>query len=379
MAIWLILPFIAGMKHILREISNNYKIFKYSYYHLIDQVNLYVEYPDQYFDTNHYGPLFSVLIAPFAILPDFMGSMLWEVLLAGALFWAIYKLPVQWIAKVIIYWISFDAVFSDAVNSQTNALIAALIIGAFVLVRSGKDFWATLFIAIGLFVKLYGVVGLAFFFFSRQKIKFTYSFLFWCVVCFVLPMAFSSPEFVLQSYVDWYHSLLEKDVSNAESLMQNVSAIGMTFRIIGNTSLSTLYVLIPAALLFAVQFLRVDLFRDSRYQLAILASVLMAVVLFSTGSESCTYIIATVGFGIWFILQNKPLSKYSIFMLIFMLTFTIFASSDLSPSFVKKGIMRPYSLKALPFLLTWLTLVWQVLRLKKAPQSTLSDAYIEKL
>lgn len=379
MAIWFILPLIAALKHIFREIGNNYLIFKYSFYHLIDQVNLYAPYPEEYFDTNHYGPFFSVVIAPFALLPDNAGSLLWEMFIAATLFYAIYKLPIKWIGKVIIYWISFDAVFSNAVNSQTNAMIAALIIGAFICIRSGKDFWGTLFIAIGFFIKLYGIVGLAFFFFSKDKLKFSGYFLFWCVVCFALPMLFSSPEFVVQSYFDWYESLRVKDVSNSDSFMQNISAIGMIYKIFKVHTISNFVVLIPAVLLFALQYLQYRYFKDLRYQLGILASVLMFVVLFSTGSESCTYIIATVGFGIWFIMQEKPYSKYAIFMLVFMLLLSILASSDLSPSFIKRELVRPYALKALPFLMAWLTLIYQILTMRNPKKKMgLSDVYLEE-
>ena len=379
MTIWFALPLIAALKHIFREIGNNYLIFKYSFYHLIEQTNLYIQYPDQYFDTNHYGPFFSVIIGPFALLPDNAGSLLWELFIAATLFYAIYKLPIKWIGKVIIYWITFDSVFSNAANSQTNAMIAALIIGAFICIRSGKDFWGTLFIAIGFFIKLYGIVGLAFFFFSKSKPKFIGYFLFWCVVCFVLPMAFSSPEFVVQSYIDWYHSLLEKDVSNSDSMMQNISAIGMIYKIFKCYTISNFWILIPAVLLFAIQYLQIGMYKDLRYQLGILASTLTFVVLFSTGSESCTYIIATVGFGIWFIMQEKPLSKYAIFMLVFMLVMTILASSDLSPTYVKKQIVRPYALKALPFLMMWLTLIYQLLTMKKPKKGMgLSDVYLEE-
>jgi hypothetical protein len=375
-AIWFILPLIAGLKHIFGGINNNYLIFKYSFYHLADQVNLYKEYPSEYFDTNHYGPLFSLVIAPFALLPDAVGSLLWEVFIAATLFIAIYKLPVNRIAKVIIYWITFNALFVNAANSQTNTMIAALIIGAFVCIRSEKDFWAACFIALGLFIKLYGVVGLAFFFFSRHKIRFSAYFIFWCIVFFILPMLISSPSFIVQSYADWYESLVIKNDSNAVSIMQNISAIGMVQKTLSNIDISTIAIIFPAITLFAVQYIKINLYNDLRYQLGILASALMFVVLFSTGSETCTYIIALCGVGLWFILQRKPYSKYVISILISAILLSVLASSDLAPSYVRKEIVRPYALIALPFLITWLTLMYQLLIMKPS-DSTLSGIYLE--
>jgi hypothetical protein len=52
---------------------NNYLIFKNVFFNTIHQKNLFIHYPDLYFDLNHYGVFFSALIAPFAMMPDWLG------------------------------------------------------------------------------------------------------------------------------------------------------------------------------------------------------------------------------------------------------------------------------------------------------------------
>ncbi len=374
-ALWLGAALVAGLSHISK--SNNYQIFKYVFYHTLDQVNLYAEYPE-YGDTNHYGPLFSIIIAPFALLPDFLGVPLWDVSIAATLLFAIYKLPMQWKGKVIIYWIVMHDIHTNASNCQTNTLIAALIVGTFICIRSEKDFWAACLIMLGAFVKLYGIVGLAFFFFSKNKIKFTGSLLFWAVLFFVLPMLLSSPQFIVQSYFDWYESLSLKNALNAASLYQDISAMGFIRRTTGIVEISNMLILIPALLLFGLQYIKVKNYTDPIFQFGILASTLMFVVLFSSGSENATYVIAASGFAIWFILQKKPRSKYVIVLLIFTMILTIGAGSDIMPSYVRKEIIRPYALKALPFLVVWLTLVYQLVTFKKTTSEVLSDQYMTK-
>lgn len=373
-SLWFLLALVAGLKHAFKEVNNNYYIFKYVFYNTIDQVNLYGQYPDRYFDNNHYGPIFSLIIAPFALLPDGAGTILWELFIAATLLFAIYKLPISWKGKVIIYWISMHDIYSNAVNSQTNAFIAALVIGSFICIRAEKDFWAACFIMLGFFIKLYGIVGLAFFFFSKNKLKFIGYLLLWGVVFFVLPMLISSPQFIIQTYSDWYQALVIKNGSNTTSLMQNISAIGMIRKISGNFEFSTLFIVVPALVLFALQYIQTKFYNNLSYQLGILASTLLFLVLFSTGSETCTYIIACVGVGIWFILQKKPRSKYVIFT-ISLVIFMFYATSDLSPAFFNKGIIRPYALKALPFLLVWLTMVYQLITFKSSKQD-MGDTYL---
>lgn len=365
--IWFLPVLFVIIKQMNKGFSNNYLIFKYVYYHTLDKVNLYDTYPDLYLDSNHYGPIFSLIIAPFALMPDVLGAALFVLCISISLCIAIYKLPVEWKYKVAIYLITCNCLFISALGNQTNPLVAALIIGAFIAIHREKCFWAACFIALGFFLKLYGIVGLAFFFFTRQKIKFVGSLVFWAVIFFVLPMFISSPEFIVQSYIDWYVSLAEKNIENANSLLQDISVMGMMRRISGNRELSNLIVLIPAVILFALQYIRTDLYENKEYRLAILASTLLMVVLFSSGSESPTYIIAMVGVGIWFILQKQPYSKAAIGLLLYALIFSSFATSDILPLGVRVFI-KQYALKALPCFVVWLVLFFQILRMKAEKQ-----------
>lgn len=371
--LWIGAALVAGLGHLNK--ANNYQIFKYVFYHTIEQVNLYAEYPDKYFDSNHYGPLFSIVIAPFALLPDFLGIPLWEMVIAATLLVAIYKLPMSWKGKVIIYWIAILEVYLNATNSQTNTLIAALIIGSFICIKSEKDFWAACFIMLGLFIKLYGIVGLAFFFFSKHKPKLIGYLFLWGIIFFILPMIISSPQFIIQSYADWYESLMLKNTLNAGSVYQNISAIGLVQRVSGLT-FSNLIILVPAVILFALQYIPIKEYRNPVYQYGLLASTLIFIVLFSTGSENSTYIIAVTGVAIWFLIQKKPLNKYLLVLFVFTLFLTLFANSDIIPAFIRREIIRPYSLKALPSLLVWFVLVYQLVTFGKTSEKELAEDYL---
>jgi len=361
--IWFLPVIIALIKRLIIGFDNNYFIFKYTFFHAIEQVNLYAQYPDKFFDSNHYGPVFSVIIAPFAIMPDAIGATLFCLFIAATLCIAINSLPIAWEFRMTIFLISAYSMFVSTLSCQTNPMVAALIIGTFVTIEKKNDFWAACFIMLGTFIKLYGIVGLAFFFFSKKKSYFITSLFFWAVIFFILPMILSSPAFVIQSYVDWWESLVAKNVENANSILQDISVMGMMRRITGDRELSNFIILVPALILFALQYTRMDLRDKLEYRLSILASTLMFVVLFSSGSESPTYIIALVGVAIWFSLQRRPYSKMAKGLLIFVFIFTCFATSDLMPPFLK-SIIKMYALKSFPCLLVWLMLVWQIMRLQ---------------
>ena len=173
----------------------NYLVFENVFWNMVHQKNLYFVDPSSNLGSYLYGPLFTIVIAPFAFFSTNTGAFLWGVANAGFLFLAIRKLPVSYKSQNIVLLFSALEMVTSVQNMQINCFVAGLIIFAFIFVQKEKDFWATLFIAIGFLVKLYGIVGIAFFLFSRHKLRFIYSFIFWLAVLFCLPMLLSSPSF----------------------------------------------------------------------------------------------------------------------------------------------------------------------------------------
>lgn len=364
-SIWIIITLISVVKQLKIGNYNNYKIFKNVYFHTIEKLPLYKEYPLEYFDHNHYGPIFSLLIAPFAVLPDYIGMPFWGLFNTGILAWAIIQLPLKSSQINAILWICLHELLTTLLGLQFNPMMTAIIILSFVYIEKGKDFWSAFFIVLGVFVKLYGIVGLAFFFFSKNKIKFILSLLFWNFALFALPMLISSPEYIIQTYQEWFSRLVEKNSENTGlNSYQDISLMGMVRRFFQDSTIPNLPFLIGGVFLFGLQYLRINEYKEQAYRLMLLASVLIFTVIFSSGSESPTYIIAFVGVAIWFVIQPKPISNFYIGLLIFALILTSLSPSDLIPKYLKDNYIRPYALKALPCVLIWLAVVYEMLKNK---------------
>ena len=364
-SLWLIIALLSVLVKLDINDINNYKIFKNVFYHTINKLPLYKEYPLEYFDHNHYGPIFSIVIAPFAMLPDYIGIPLWSLFNAGILAWAITQLPLKSSQINAILWICLHELLTTLLGLQFNPLMTAIIVLSFVYIEKAKDFWSAFFIVLGVFVKLYGIVGLAFFFFSKNKIKFILSLIFWSIVIFCLPMLLSSPEYIIQTYKEWFERLVEKNNENAGlNSYQDISLMGIVRRFFQDSSISNLPFLIGGILLFGLQYLRIKEYKEVSYRLMLLASVLIFTVIFSSGSESPTYIIAFVGVAIWFVIQPKPISNFYILLFIFALILTSLSPSDLIPKYLKDNFIRPYALKALPCVLIWFTIFYEMLRNK---------------
>ncbi|OCX54767.1 hypothetical protein BEL04_02525 [Mucilaginibacter sp. PPCGB 2223] len=364
LALYFGLSLLFALKQDLLHVYNNYKIYKYTFYDLIHQKNLFLEYPQFFEDKNHYGPVFAVLIAPFYLLPDGIAVMLWSLFNSFMLYKAVTMLPVDNKKQVAILLICTNELVTTSLSVQVNPFITSLIIFSFVFIRNGKDFWAALAIALGTFIKLYGIVGLAFFFFSQNKPKFALSMVFWFVVLFCLPMVFSSPHFVVQCYKDWYHSLSDKDIQNSGSTMQDISVKGMARRIFDVPNLSNIWFLIPGVALFFSSYLKIKNYRFVGFQLLILASTLIFPIIFSSSSESPTYIIAFAGVAIWYINAPRPVSGLDIFLLVFALVLTSFSPTDLFPHYLSDHYTKRYALKALPCVVIWLKIIYETLTRK---------------
>ena len=241
-----------------------------------------------------------------------------------------------------------------------NIAIAAIILLAFFLIEKERDTEAAFFIVLGTLVKLYGILGLAFFFFSKHKCRFVVSLVIWSIVLFALPMLISSPEYIVNQYQEWYYCLIEKNGENLNSLHQNISLLGMVRKISGLMTYSDLWLLIPGTLLFAIPYLRFSQYKNVAFRQTLLASVLMFLVLFSTGSESNGYITPFVGIVIWYTAAPWKRTNWDIALLIFAFVLSSLSPSDLFPAYLRKEWVQPYALKALPVTLIWFKLCYEM-------------------
>lgn len=343
---------------------NNYKIFEWVYWHAREGLTLYGDYPAQYNDSNHYGIIFSAIIAPFAWLPEWLGLVLWVVANTALLYYAIRQLPLTQVQKAFIYWYAYIELMTAQGVQQFNISVAAFIILAYALIHQRKDFWAALVIVLGTFIKIYPIVGLAFFFFSKRKGVLVAGCFFWAAVCFFLPVLYTPGlEYVCSQYVDWFERLQVKNALNMFATSQNISMLGLVRKLSGNPAYSDLWLIVPALILFFIPYLRFSQYKYLRFQLMLLAHVLLFVVLFSTGSEASGYVTVMVGVALWYLCSpSSSSSPYRKWLLIVTLIIVGVSSTELVPKFIRIGFIQPYVFKVWPCVVVWLTLCYEMIR-----------------
>lgn len=384
MGLWLLMVVISVAIHLHH--FNNFLIFKYSFWHSLNHLNLYIHYPDEYGDLYHYGPLFSLIIAPFAVIPSiWVAVFLWHLALALFLWWAIQNSTLPKKNLVFMIWFTAHEMLNALGMSQFNVATVAMIVLTYSAIHRNKEVWAAFWIVLGTLTKIYGIVGLAFFFFIRSKWKFSLWMVLWTVILFALPMPFFGADYVAEQYMEWFKSLMAKGEENMLSDFQNISLLGIV-RKIGYASTAglqsywsvymreapvdttnyfiakwnDLWILVPAFIYSALPWLRIKQYKSHSFQLMTLALVLIIVNIFSTGAENSSYVISMIGVAIWYIAVPWKRSKLDLGLLIFCFILTSLSPTDLFPGYIRTFWIRAFSLKALPVVLIWAKLVWEM-------------------
>ncbi len=339
---------------------NNYRIFERSFHHLKDHQDLYILYPSEHWDLFKYTPSFSVFFGLFASLPDWLGLNLWNLLNAMVLLAAVFYVPrLSQAQKAWVLLIVLLELMGSLMNEQSNGLVAGLLIFAFGLLENKKSWLASLCVVLTVFTKLFGVVGFALFLFYPGKWRMALYTLGWTLLIWLLPFLF----------IDWeqYRFLF----ASYGRLLANDPILSDAFSVMGwlhswfSLDSDTLIVVLSGAGLFLLPLLRIGAYKDFSFRFLTLASILIWVVIFNHKAESPTYVLAMAGVALWFIHGKKSVVNITLFAT--AMIFTSLTSTDIVPSSVRHAVFLPYALKALPCILIWMKILYDMMMLKPAP------------
>jgi hypothetical protein len=325
---------------------NNYKIFSSSYFHLIENKDLYLLYPEEHWDYYKYSPTFALMMFPFANLPDPLGLFFWNLLNVLVLFLAIWKLPFESVNdRLGALAIILIELITSIQNSQSNALIAGLIVFAFIFLENKKIALASLFIVLTVFIKIFGIVAFVLFLFYPNKSKAIAYTIGWALFFMAFPLITVSVKQLAFLYRSWFE-LLSLDHSQSYGL----SVAGLLNSWL-QVDIPKNSVLLIGAILFIIPVLQFKYYSDKRFKMLFLASILIWIVIFNHKAESPTFIIAMTGVAIWFFVQKRKIENT--ILLVLSIVLTVLSPTDLFPKSVRDAYIIPYALKALPCILIW--------------------------
>ncbi|MBK8088138.1 MAG: hypothetical protein IPK31_09410 [Chitinophagaceae bacterium] len=177
----------------------------------------------------------------------------------------------------------------------------------------------------------------------------------WTVLLAAFPLLVISVSQLSFLYQSWLH------------LLQNDHSASVGFSVAGwlytwfHIDAKNATVLI-GALVFCLPFLKWKYYNDVQFKLFFLSSILLWIVIFNHKAESATFIIAVTGIAIWFFSQKRTLLNTILFATAFI--FTILSPTDLFPKSIRENFVIPYVLKAVPCILIWFKIMYDLLFFK---------------
>ncbi|GAB3302708.1 glycosyltransferase family 87 protein [Hymenobacter tenuis] len=371
--LYVVLTIIVSFQHYLKGTYNNYLIFVKPFFNLLEGKNLYLEYPEYYYDTYKYSPTFALFMGLFAYMPNWLGLLSWNALNNAVLYTAGRRLFPDQRRQIWFLLLVVVDMMTALHNSQANCLLVGLMLWTYINLEKGNNRWAALCVALAALIKVYGIgIGLIFLFypgFIRNG--------FW-IAAWMLLLAFSPllvvswPEFQM-IYTGWYNIVRESATGIQLSLMGVLEAwFG-----VAREAKGLVQGIGMALLLLPLVYWRH--WQETDYRRLYVASILIFVVIFNQMAESPTFIIATAGFMFWFICYHRSLRwHWALFAFVFV--FTTLSATDLVPPSIRHAYFDVYKLKAVPMIVAWLVIQGQLLRypawrqrLREAEQSVAAE------
>jgi len=342
-----------GFSHTL---YNNYLIFQQSFFHLLENEDLYKAYPQEHYDLFKYSPSFALFMGVIAYFPVWIGLFLWNSLNVFVLFLGLKKLKfTRNNGFVFASLFVLIELITTTQNSQSNALIAGLILLAFDSLENSKVSRSAWMLIATVFIKLFGLVAFVLYLFYPKKIKSGLLVIFWVVVLSAIPLLFIDTQSLYYQYISWLN-LLGNDHSNELKF----SVMGFLNSWFGVPAEFKNYILLLGVFLFVIPLIKIKSYKVLRYKQLYTASVLLWVVLFNHMAESATFILAVTGVAVWYFTKNE-VTLLDKFLMILTVLFTLLSPSDIYPEFIRKMYFIPYTVKVIPCILVWLKINFELL------------------
>jgi hypothetical protein len=335
------------------EHINNFLIFKASFTHLINGGDLYSLWPADHFDYYKYSPAFALLMAPFSLLNNTMGVVIWNLLNALVLFFAVKNIAFQnKQAGIFVLWFILLELLTSMQNCQSNGLMAGLMIAGFNSMETDKPRSAAFCIALSIYIKLFSMLTFVLMLLRPERRKALVTMVLFMVIFAVLPLIAVPFRQLIFLYKSWA-SLLSQDHS-ASTGLSVAGWLHSWFKIDPPKN----WITVIGFVLLMLPLLRPTYHKHFQFRLLMLASILIWVIIFNHKAESPTFIVAVSGIAIWFFSRPRGIIDKLLLCLVFV--FTSLSPTDLFPASLRLHFVTPYVLKAVPCILVWGRIVWEM-------------------
>ena len=367
-----LIAIVITLKEVICKSYNNFQIFSYGSIDFWHGINPYSDWNHlsvlgKQLDVFLYGPLFSILFTPFTILPGYIGVVTWNIFTYSLFFLSVFSLPERFsfFQKRFFFFFSVLLLFSTLLSVQFNPVVAALFLFSFTLLEKNRGHWAALLILISGFTKVYGIFQIIMILFYpglRKNILYTFV---TAVFLLLLPLVKIPVNELVSYYQSWFNVVTDHLEVQRYGIYRFLSLIiNSISQYSGIISLSVLTIIISLTLP------KLALFKESFYLRAQYLGILMGwAILFSTGSERHTYVVAVVGYAIWYSC-TIPTRLDKILLWTNLVLLGVLPVDLICPWVISNFILAKLHLGVIIFSVTWFIMVHKtlILHITCAPQ-----------
>ena len=360
--------FLITLKEATRLSYNNFQIFSYGSLDFWKGLNPYSDWHHlsilgKPLDLFLYGPLFSILFTPFALLPGWFGVFCWNIFTYSLFFFSIFTLPDQFrfIKKKFIFFFAVLLLFCTLLSVQFNPVVAALFLFSFTLLEKKMGFWAVLLILLSGFIKVYGIFQLAMLLFYPRFWKNALYCILIGIVLILLPLIHIPASELVAYYQSWVVTVMNhSDASRFYSIYRPVCLLGKAIEpYMGLISIGILLVILIFTLL------KLKLFKESfLLRVQFLGIIMSWAILFGLSSERHTYVIAVVGYAMWY-LCITPTRLDKVLLWLNFILLAILPVDILCPWVISNFILAKLNMGVIIFSITWGTMGYKTLILNQ--------------
>ena len=321
------------------EMDNNFAVFRASFRHLAAGQDLYADYPFEYADEFKYSPTFALLFAPFSLMPVLVALLLWNLLNVLLLFFAVRRLLPGRDGTAALALVYLEVVRTTQ-RAQANALVAALMVLAYLALEQRRQLAAVVAIAIGTFVKIFPIAGA------------------------LLPLLVTSPSGLAAQYASW-HAIEGRDAlaSGGGGGAGLYGGVMYQLRLWLGVNWPNWPIQLVGVIAQLAPLARRRCWSDADFRLRYLCSLLVFVVIFNHQAESPSFVIAVTGIAVWFVTSERGPLEVALMALTLLIVSV--SSTEIVPHALQRDVFVQYRLKTVPCVLAWLVMQAELLGLRR--------------
>ena len=333
--------------------SNNFKVFRAAAVNLLAHRDLYAAHPDQHFDFYKYSPTFALLFTPFAVLPFAAALLIWSLLNSLLLWYAVRRLLPDRQATLALGLVYLEVLFAMQ-YTQSNGLVTALILLAFLALEQERQLRAASLIGVDTFIKIFPLGAAALALFHPRRWRFALLLGAVGAGLVLLPLVAIPPHELLAQYRSWWTI----EMSDASRVNRGDSVMQFLYRAFGADWPHWPVQLAGTLLLLAPLALQRGHWGDRAFRLRFLCSLLLYLVLFNHQSERASFVIAYTGLAIWYAASAPDRVRNAIALA--ALIALVLQDVQIVP-WALHDALGQYRVKAIPCLVAWIVMQAELL------------------